>query len=713
MKLKDILAFCVINLMCYRVYSERTKGKIYYEINAKSGLACIRRMNGTHQIGCTSDPKGNVGIVHYIEDESDIHWLIKSGPHQPYAVLLKATNFTRTNLMLLKDSGKVNGFMIMHNSSIDPIPDLPEGFSPDSTCPNDAYGFYNNHSEYRQCSKVEWNPYGNGLMWTDISLPVFILNNATDIDFIINKCYKKFNEPISGSPREYPLCAVQLKSRMDGAKDAETCIRRTRHQMNLQPDRYCDPLGDKNVFATVKATNDTKDHPDRSIIVAATRMDSFSMFETYPGDDSQVSGIVALLAAAEAIGKIKDNINNSPSSYDIMFTFFTGEAFDYIGSGRMVYDMQTKNFPESRNKKINLNTISHFVEVNQLAYRDNGKLWIHTDPVTRPQSDVNNETTRLVSLLKDLDSSLIDEADQSIPLPPASVQSFLKPLKDNSSFPSLVLTDHNASFTNKFYNSRFEILKGKLNYTGINKTEWYDQETELAQELTDIGGILGTFLYRLAMNDSDDSTNLTANVTTVSHLLYCFLVNPNCTLFKKILSQEDANKLPDYKLFPFYVSVDTTDNHVTTLVKNLLTYFLGEFHNRTDEFNCPCTEANYTDDKCTHKDWKTPHYSYQWIRFEKICMRGTVGKSKAVSIAFDKDDYTSGNYSTWTESSWAGDAILARVFLVPSKQLEVSTLVTGVIILIISLFGGYIIHKRAAAIFDSSSPTATPEPVSL
>ncbi|WAR06183.1 NICA-like protein [Mya arenaria] len=326
------------------------------------------------------------------------------------------------------------------------------------------------------------------------------------------------------SPREYPLCAVQLKSRMDGAKDAETCIRRTRHQMNLQPDRYCDPLGDKN------------------------------------------------------------------------------EAFDYIGSGRMVYDMQTKNFPESRNKKINLNTISHFVEVNQLAYRDNGKLWIHTDPVTRPQSDVNNETTRLVSLLKDLDSSLIDEADQSIPLPPASVQSFLKPLKDNSSFPSLVLTDHNASFTNK-----------------------------------------------LAMNDSDDSTNLTANVTT-----------------------EDANKLPDYKLFPFYVSVDTTDNHVTTL-----------------------------------------HYSYQWIRFEKICMRGTVGKSKAVSIAFDKDDYTSGNYSTWTESSWAGDAILARVFLVPSKQLEVSTLVTGVIILIISLFGGYIIHKRAAAIFDSSSPTATPEPVSL
>ena len=53
------------------------------------------------------------------------------------------------------------------------------------------------------------------------------------------------------------------------------------------------------------------------------QMDSFSMFEdTYPSADNHVSGIVALLAAAEAIGKVKEKIRDSPN--DILFTFFQG-----------------------------------------------------------------------------------------------------------------------------------------------------------------------------------------------------------------------------------------------------------------------------------------------------------------------------------------------------------------------------------------------------
>jgi len=48
--------------------------------------------------------------------------------------------------------------------------------------------------------------------------------------------------------------------------------------------------------------------------------------------------------------------------------------------------MEHKNFPENDAvPKIDLNHISHFVEVNQLAYRDEGKVWIHTDPITRPR----------------------------------------------------------------------------------------------------------------------------------------------------------------------------------------------------------------------------------------------------------------------------------------------------------------------------------------
>ena len=53
------------------------------------------------------------------------------------------------------------------------------------------------------------------------------------------------------------------------------------------------------------------------------QMDSFAMFEdNYPSADNQVSGIVALLAAAEAIGMVKEDIDQGDK--DIMFTFFQG-----------------------------------------------------------------------------------------------------------------------------------------------------------------------------------------------------------------------------------------------------------------------------------------------------------------------------------------------------------------------------------------------------
>lgn len=50
-----------------------------------------------------------------------------------------------------------------------------------------------------------------------------------------------------------------------------------------------------------------------------------------------------------------------------MFILFNGEAYDYIGSSRMVYDMQKGNFP---NQVINFNKdhIGLFIELSQIHY---------------------------------------------------------------------------------------------------------------------------------------------------------------------------------------------------------------------------------------------------------------------------------------------------------------------------------------------------------
>lgn len=49
----------------------------------------------------------------------------------------------------------------------------------------------------------------------------------------------------------------------------------------------------------------------------------------------------------------------------------------------MVYDMKQGGFPDKVEPKIGLENISHFVEISQLAYQDEGKVWIHTDPLTK------------------------------------------------------------------------------------------------------------------------------------------------------------------------------------------------------------------------------------------------------------------------------------------------------------------------------------------
>lgn len=93
----------------------------------------------------------------------------------------------------------------------------------------------------------------------------------SNTDFIF-QCYLKFNQPTQGVPREYPLCAVQMKSRMAAAKDSETCIRRTNTPTNLNPDKYCDALGDKNVIGFFKDVPEDYKPEKKSIILAMARV---------------------------------------------------------------------------------------------------------------------------------------------------------------------------------------------------------------------------------------------------------------------------------------------------------------------------------------------------------------------------------------------------------------------------------------------------------
>ena len=55
------------------------------------------------------------------------------------------------------------------------------------------------------------------------------------------------------------------------------------------------------------------------------------------------------------------------------------------------------------------------------------------------------QVENMVTGLKQIDPSLIDEVGKDQPLPPASAQSFLK----ETQVPTVVITDHKKEYTNK------------------------------------------------------------------------------------------------------------------------------------------------------------------------------------------------------------------------------------------------------------------------
>lgn len=53
--------------------------KIYIPLNKTA--PCVRLLNATHQIGCQSSISGDTGVIHVVEKEDDLKWVLTDGPN--------------------------------------------------------------------------------------------------------------------------------------------------------------------------------------------------------------------------------------------------------------------------------------------------------------------------------------------------------------------------------------------------------------------------------------------------------------------------------------------------------------------------------------------------------------------------------------------------------------------------------------------------------
>lgn len=78
-------------------------------------------------------------------------------------------------------------------------------------------------------------------------------------------------------------------------------------------------------------------------------------------------------------------------------------------------------------------------------------------------------------------------------LPPSSLHSFLK---NNSDFPGLVISDHERSYTNTFYNSIYD-NSSNIGYEYYNATEGQIKipEDSIQQFVVNVSGVIARSVY--------------------------------------------------------------------------------------------------------------------------------------------------------------------------------------------------------------------------
>lgn len=608
---------------------------IYTSIDGAA--ACFRRHNGTHQFGCSSSRSGSVGVIHLVEQESDVRWIETNATAGPYTVVVPFSMFKRDILIRLKNTNNINGVLLARNTS----EEYPDFYSPEDTCPN-------RYSSYKSCNdKDPWNPYGSSLLLEDWPFPMFYLEDEELLE-TIKSCFWTHNAHNLEKQSERSLCALEMKSFMFAAINSESCIKRSDFYLNIDLTAFCDPLGDRNIHWPLTPLNSD----ENSVIMVTARIDTSTLFDGLsPGAQSSVTGMVTLLATATYLNSLTPIVNRT----NVVFTLLNGEAFDYIGSSRLVYDLKEGNFNALGGTNLSLDQIATVIELGQLSKEN---LFLHIS---------NNENNQMIKeLSEELNAMPLNNS-----VPPTSVQSFLK---TEPNLTTVVITNYNNRFINKYYNSILDDAKS----LHFNRND----TNTLASSLKKVAVTLANVLYRNVTGHPAPPGNTTAIEDLITEMLSCYLESAKCDLFHAASSP--GTKLAD-QVLPLYVGIHKVPNTATILTGQLLALLTGEKLPDMDKTTC----------NDNHLAWMSGY------NFTGICINSTVNYSMALSPAFTISDYNmkSGVFSTWTESTW--QMLSVRMFLKPSAATERLSMILGSVVTSTSFILVWFINTKADILFNS------------
>lgn len=264
-----------------------------------TGASCFRRLNGTHETGCTCKYSflfytdfdsskhefrffylakfgGSVGVLHLVRTANDFQYVSNNPPSPPYALIVTPDLFTRVNILPLKDNPHVSGIVLIkpHTAS------AASFFSQELQCPNER----SSYNEGTCSGSTAWNPFGTGLMFESFPFPIYYIEDEKEIQ-ALTKCHEQFNTGDPDYQHQRSLCAIEIKQFMTASVNTKVCLRRSDPGYNVNPTRFCDPLTGQNVYATLYPREEignmaeAKVQPMEKFILVTARLDTTSMFD--------------------------------------------------------------------------------------------------------------------------------------------------------------------------------------------------------------------------------------------------------------------------------------------------------------------------------------------------------------------------------------------------------------------------------------------------
>jgi nicastrin len=289
------------------------------------------------------------------------------------------------------------------------------------------------------------------------------------------------------------------------------------------------------------------------VVLALASVDAGSLFHTLgQAADSPLSGLVAVLAAARALGEAWRR-ERHPYARRIAFAALVGEPWGLMGSRRLLWEMHDGSAAAAG---LALGAVEGILEVGQVgrAGRVGGgvELFMHTDK--RPAAGAGGEVAaalRAAAAATAEAAVAVAPASPAAPgLPPSSASAFLRL---RPAIPAVVLAEFDASFVNAAYQAPHDTVDG------------VDLEAVAAA-----AAVAARALHALALGPSAAAAaavpplalNFTALRESVAALAGCLMTDSpglRCPLAQALMTAAGGGRVPHYVGILNTVTADPQD----------------------------------------------------------------------------------------------------------------------------------------------------------